>query len=198
MKKLIFATTSKHKLTEIRAMLPGYDVLGLEDIGYHTEIEETGLTLEENATIKALQLYSHIHEASLGEDTGLEVFALDMAPGVHTARYAGNDRDPAKNMDKLLEQLTSKSDRRARFRTVIALADKEGIRLFEGIVNGTISEARSGAGGFGYDPVFIPEGYDKTFAELPSDIKNNISHRAMAVQKLVSFLASENPGGRPV
>lgn len=198
MKKLIFATTSKHKLTEIRAMLPGYDVLGLEDIGYHTEIEETGLTLEENATIKALQLYSHIHEASLGEDTGLEVFALDMAPGVHTARYAGNDRDPAKNMDKLLEQLTSKSDRRARFRTVIALADKEGIRLFEGIVNGTISEARSGAGGFGYDPVFIPEGYDKTFAELASDIKNNISHRAMAVQKLVSFLASENPAGRPV
>lgn len=198
MKKLIFATTSSHKLTEIRAMLSGYDVLGLEDIGYHTEIEETGLTLEENATIKALQLYSHIHEASLGEDTGLEVFALDMAPGVHTARYAGNDRDPDKNMDKLLEQLTSKSDRRARFRTVIALADKEGIRLFEGIVNGTISEARSGAGGFGYDPVFIPEGYDKTFAELPSDIKNNISHRAMAVQKLVSFLASENPAGRPV
>jgi len=197
MKKLIFATTSRHKLNEIRAMLPGHDVLGLEDIGYFTEIEETGLTLEENASIKALQLYSHIHEASLGEDTGLEVFALDMAPGVHTARYAGNDRDPAKNMDKLLEQLTSKSDRRARFRTVIALADKEGIRLFEGIVNGTISEARSGAGGFGYDPVFIPEGYDKTFAELASDIKNNISHRAMAVHKLVSFLASENPAGGP-
>lgn len=189
MNKLIFATTSSHKLREIRAMLPQYEVLGLEDTGYLTEIEETGITLEENALIKARQLFDHIGETSLAEDTGLEVYGLGMAPGVHTARYAGPDRDPVKNMQKLLLELRENTDRRARFRTVIAVAEGEGAQLFEGIVEGTIAHAISGEEGFGYDPVFIPEGYDRTFAELPAEVKNSISHRAKAVRKLVEFLS---------
>ena len=187
MQKLIFATSSPHKLGELRDLLPAYNVLGLEDIGYRHEIDENGATLEENALIKANTLFGHLHEVSLGEDTGLEVFALDMAPGVYTARYAGNDRDPVKNMEKLLSALKGSTDRRARFRTVIAMVGANGSRLFEGIVNGHISDHIAGDGGFGYDPVFIPEGYKMTFAELPRDVKNSISHRAMAVANLVSY-----------
>jgi XTP/dITP diphosphohydrolase len=188
MKKLIFATSNPHKLEEIRDILPGYTILGLEDAGIIEEIQETGTTLEENAIIKAQYLFDKSGKPSFAEDTGLEVFALDGAPGVHTARYAGDERDPNKNMDLLLQNLMDKADRTARFRTVIAYISNQGRELFEGIVTGTIAYEKSGIGGFGYDPVFIPDGYDKSFASLTKEVKNKISHRARAVQALIDHL----------
>lgn len=188
MTSLIFATANAHKLTELSAILPDYDIKGLKDIGIDTDIPETGLTLEENAYIKAKFLFDHTGCISLSEDTGLEVDALGGQPGVHTARYAGDHRHPMDNMHKLLKELANKQDRAARFRTVIALVDADRTLYFEGIVNGQIAMEISGTEGFGYDPVFIPEGYHKTFAELSSDIKNTISHRARAVKKLMEYL----------
>jgi XTP/dITP diphosphohydrolase len=191
--RLIFATANKHKLSEIRAILPNHEVLGLADVDIHDDIPETGKTLEENAAIKVQFLYNILQSGVLSEDTGLEVVALNGAPGVHTARYAGEDRDPLKNMQKLLSELANHTDRSARFRTVIAYINDLGERLyFEGIVNGRIAEAISGTEGFGYDPVFIPEGFDRTFAELPNEIKNAISHRARAVNALVEYLSQGN------
>jgi XTP/dITP diphosphohydrolase len=186
--KLVFATSNTHKLTELRSILSDFEILGLKDIGIHEDIPETGDTLEQNALIKAQYLYDRINEISLSEDTGLEVTALNGAPGVHTARYAGEDRDPHENMDKLLSELATKEDRSARFRTVIAWVDGRETLYFEGVVMGTIAITKSGNEGFGYDPVFIPEGYDSTFADLDSSIKNSISHRARAVAKLVAYL----------
>jgi XTP/dITP diphosphohydrolase len=162
--------------------------LGLRDLGFDVDIEESGKTLEENALLKAEFLYAKIGKSVLAEDTGLEVAALKGSPGVHTARYAGEARDPEANMKKLLLELKGVSDRQAAFRTIIVLRHPKGTEIFEGMVNGSIAESRSGAEGFGYDPVFIPEGYDKTFAELPAQIKNQISHRARALQKLIQFL----------
>ncbi len=188
MKKLIFATSNPHKLEEIRDILSEYTILGLEDAGIIEEIQETGTTLEENAIIKAQYLFDKSGKPSFAEDTGLEVFALDGAPGVHTARYAGDERDPNKNMDLLLQNLMDKADRTARFRTVIAYISNQGRELFEGIVTGTIAYEKSGIGGFGYDPVFIPDGYDKSFASLSKEVKNKISHRARAVQALIDHL----------
>lgn len=186
--KLVFATSNTHKLTELRSILSDFEILGLKDIEIHEDIPETGDTLEQNALIKAQYLYDRINEISLSEDTGLEVTALNGTPGVHTARYAGEDRDPHENMDKLLSELATKEDRSARFRTVIAWVDGRETLYFEGVVMGTIAITKSGNEGFGYDPVFIPEGYDSTFADLDSSIKNSISHRARAVAKLVAYL----------
>lgn len=194
MKKLVFATNNPHKLEEIRAILGSkVEILSLADIGCDADIPETAETLEGNALIKAHYVYDNYKLDCFADDTGLEVDALHGLPGVHTARYAYPDRhDPEANMIKLLEALRENNDRNARFRTVIALIEKGKEHLFEGVVEGVIAREKSGTQGFGYDPVFIPEGNCKTFAELGEDIKNTISHRARAVQKLAEYLASRH------
>lgn len=194
MKKLVFATNNPHKLEEIRAILGSkLEILSLADIGSDADIPETAETLEGNALIKAHYVYDNYKLDCFADDTGLEVDALHGLPGVHTARYAYPDRhDPEANMVKLLEALRENNDRNARFRTVIALIEKGKEHLFEGVVEGVIAREKSGTQGFGYDPVFIPEGNSKTFAELGEDIKNTISHRARAVQKLAEYLASRH------
>lgn len=194
MKKLVFATNNPHKLEEIRAILGSkLEILSLADIGCDADIPETAETLEGNALIKAHYVYDNYKLDCFADDTGLEVDALHGLPGVHTARYAYPDRhDPEANMVKLLEALRENNDRNARFRTVIALIEKGKEHLFEGVVEGVIACEKSGTQGFGYDPVFIPEGNSKTFAELGEDIKNTISHRARAVQKLAEYLASRH------
>lgn len=194
MKKLVFATNNPHKLEEIRAILGSkLEILSLADIGCDADIPETAETLEGNALIKAHYVYDNYKLDCFADDTGLEVDALHGLPGVHTARYAYPDRhDPEANMIKLLEALRENNDRNARFRTVIALIEKGKEYLFEGVVEGVIAREKSGTQGFGYDPVFIPEGNSKTFAELGEDIKNTISHRARAVQKLAEYLASRH------
>lgn len=191
MKKLVFATNNAHKLEEIRAILGSkIEILSLADIGCEADIPETADTLEGNALIKARYVYDNYKFDCFADDTGLEVDALNGLPGVHTARYAYPDRhDPEANMVKLLDALREKNDRNARFRTVIALIEKGEEHLFEGVVEGVIARGKSGTEGFGYDPVFIPQGQQKTFAELGEDTKNSMSHRARAAQKLAEYLA---------
>lgn len=188
--KIVFATNNAHKLKEIREILgSGFEVVSLAEIGCHEDIEETGKTLEENSQIKARYVSQKYHCNCFADDTGLEVEALGGEPGVYSARYAGGaGHDSEANMQKLLMEMQDKDNRKARFRTVITLILDGVEHQFEGIVNGNIARQKSGAEGFGYDPVFVPEGYDKSFAELGEDIKNKISHRARAVSKLVDFL----------
>ncbi len=188
--RIVFATNNQHKLEEIRQILgDNIEVLSLGDIGCHVDIPETGTTLEANALQKAQYIYDHYHMDCFADDTGLEVEALHGAPGVYSARYAGGEgHDSEANMTKLLHELANYNNRKARFRTVIALIQQGEVKEFEGIVNGEITHERSGAAGFGYDPIFRPDGYDKTFAELGNDIKNHISHRARATQKLADYL----------
>ena len=240
MKKIVFATNNEHKLSEIRAILGSqFEVVSLADIGCHEDIPETGETLEENALMKAEYIYNKYHLSCFADDTGLEVEALNGAPGVYSARYAameatvpagspaatvppaspaattpvasaspatvpggsspGLSHDSEANMARLLRELGNNNNRKARFRTVIALIEKKDVcpcgctsikvvHKFEGIVEGEIIRERRGGEGFGYDPIFQPIGYDKTFAELGADIKNQISHRARAVAKLSEFL----------
>ena len=187
--KLVFATNNTHKLKEVRAMLgQEMELLSLRDINCHADIPETGNTLEENALQKAMYIKEHFNMNCFADDTGREVEALNGEPGVYSARYAGGEgHDSAANMKKLLEKLKGIENRRARFRTVIALIRDGQTFYFEGIVNGKITTQLHGEGGFGYDPIFIPEGYEQTFAEL-GEVKNTISHRARAVEKLVKFL----------
>lgn len=186
--KLVFATNNKHKLEEVKKVINNrFEILSLEDIGCHEDIEEPGETLEENAFIKARYVKQKYGYDCFGDDTGLEVEALNGAPGVHSARYAGN-HDSEANIVKLLGELESKPSRKARFRTVIALILDGQEHQFDGIVDGEIITEKKGTAGFGYDPVFVPEGYDKTFAELGEDVKAAISHRARATQKLCQFL----------
>lgn len=189
-RKLVFATNNAHKLDEIRAILGDeIEIVSLADIGCHTDIPETADTLEGNALQKARYVYEHYHCDCFADDTGLEVEALDGAPGVHTARYAYPDRhDPEANTRKLLDALKEKSSRRAQFRTVIALILNGEEHLFDGRVKGSIATEKRGTEGFGYDPVFIPEDSGKTFAELGVEAKNRISHRARAVARLCEFL----------
>lgn len=189
-RKLVFATNNAHKLDEIRAILGDeIEIVSLADIGCHTDIPETADTLEGNALQKARYVYEHYHCDCFADDTGLEVEALDGAPGVHTARYAYPDRhDPEANTRKLLDALKEKSSRRAQFRTVIALILNGEEHLFDGRVEGSIATEKRGTEGFGYDPVFIPEDSRKTFAELGVEAKNRISHRARAVARLCEFL----------
>ncbi len=194
--KIVFATNNRNKLTEIRDILgSGMEVLSLEDIDCHDEIPETGCTLEENAMQKAEYIYRKYGLSVFADDTGLEVDALGGEPGVYSARYAGGEgHDSEANMTKLLANLGENNNRKARFRTVIALIEKADdgaqpkVSQFEGIVCGEIIRERRGQGGFGYDPIFQPEGYDKTFAELGHEVKNKISHRARAVKKLADYL----------
>ena len=189
---IVFATNNPHKLEEIRSILgSAVTVLSLEDIGCLEDIAETGETLEENALIKALYVREHYGYDCFADDTGLEVRALGGEPGIYSARYAGEGHDSEANMTKLLSELQDTTDRRARFRTVIALVRGSEQRFFEGTVEGTITRERRGTGGFGYDPVFMPEGYAGTFAELGSEVKNTISHRAKAVHKLARYLLDD-------
>ena len=188
--KLVFATNNAHKLDEIRAILGNkIEILSLNDIDCHDEIPETADTLEGNALQKAMYIKEHYGYDCFADDTGLEVSALGGAPGVHTARYAENtDHDSEANMNKLLKELEGKNDRSAQFRTVIALLLNGEQHLFEGIVKGDILTVKRGSEGFGYDPVFSPEQYSESFAELGAEVKNKISHRARAVAKLVEYL----------
>ena len=187
---LIFATNNAHKLDEVRSILGSrFTVKSLKEIGCEADIPETADTLEGNALMKARFLYEKYGVDCFADDTGLEVTALGGAPGVHTARYAGN-HDSEANMNKLLKELEKKSDRSAQFRTVIALIIEGKEFLFEGIVKGTIAKEKAGDGGFGYDPIFIPEGFTQTFSQMGNDSKNHISHRALAVEKLYNYLNS--------
>lgn len=188
MKQLNIATNNAHKITEIRNILPEFKIMGLKDLGILADIEENGHTLEDNALIKAKYLHRLTNEMSIGEDTGLEVKALSGEPGVKSARYAGPKCDANDNQNKLLHQLEGVQDRTARFRTVIAVVNRDGsFQIFEGKVNGQISESKRGTNGFGYDPIFIPDGYDMTFGEMAEDEKNKMSHRARAVEKLMEY-----------
>lgn len=189
MKKIVFATNNKHKLDEIRKISEGkLEILSLNDINCRTDIPETGTTLEENALIKARFVKDNFGYDCFADDTGLEVKALDGAPGVYSARYAGEDCRAEDNIRKLLTNLEDISDRRAAFRTVIVLLIGDEQYFFEGAIHGKIIDEKRGESGFGYDPVFVPDGYEQTFAELGEDIKNNISHRAIATTKLIRFL----------
>lgn len=190
MKKIVFATNNKHKLDEIRKILgENFEIVSLKEIGCDIDIPETGNTLEANALQKAEYVREHFGIDCFADDTGLEVDALNGQPGVHSARYAeGTDHDSNANMNKLLKELGNNNNRKARFRTVIALLLNGETHLFEGIVNGHIAYEKHGIEGFGYDPIFVPESYEQSFAELGMNIKNHISHRARAVKKLADFL----------
>lgn len=189
-RKLVFATHNAHKVDEVRAILPAsVELVGPAALGCHDEIPETGNTLRDNALQKVQYIHDRFGVDCFADDTGLEVEALDGAPGVYSARYAGEPADFAKNRAKLLAALTGISNRRAQFRTVVSLILNDKTYFFEGIVTGRIIAEERGVGGFGYDSVFVPDGYDKTFAELPAAVKNSISHRARAMEQLNNFLA---------
>ena len=193
MKKLVFSTNNAHKLEEIRAILGDkVEILSLNDINCHADIPETADTLEGNAELKAAYIYTNYGLDCFADDTGLEVEALNGAPGIYSARYAGGEgHDSEANMKKLLTEMAGKTNRNAQFRTAICLIEKGNKHLFEGIVKGQIIEAKRGNSGFGYDPVFIPEGYNETFAEMGNTEKNKISHRARAVAALCEYLQNE-------
>ncbi len=186
--KLVFASNNAHKLQEVRAILPEHEILSLEDIDCHADIPETADTLQGNSLLKAQYVYDHYHCDCFADDTGLEIEALGNQPGVRTARWAGEPTNPANNRAKALRELAGQTNRNARFRTVITIIRNGNVQQVEGIVRGSIATAEYGNGGFGYDPLFIPEGYDKTFAELPAEVKNTISHRARALQALRQIL----------
>lgn len=195
--KLVFATNNAHKLQEVREILSeNVEVISLHEIGFDKEIDETGLTLEENSRIKAEEVYQFVMHNSqcamidgvFADDTGLEIQVLGGKPGVYTARWAGEPSNPENNRKKALSELAGENNRQAQFRTVVTLIRNGKTEQVEGVVRGEIATAERGDGGFGYDPLFIPEGYDKTFAELPSKVKNGISHRARAMQALCVIL----------
>lgn len=186
--KLVFATNNKHKLEEVKKVVKNkFEILSLEDIGCQEDIEEPGETLEENAFIKARYVKQNYGYDCFGDDTGLEVEALNGAPGVHSARYGG-DHDYEANIKRLLSELQGENNRKARFRTVIALILEGKEYQFDGIAEGEIILEKKGATGFGYDPVFKPNGYNNTYAELGDDVKADISHRARATKQLCEFL----------
>lgn len=190
--KLVFATNNRHKLEEVRAILGNkIEVLSLNDIDCHDDIPETADTLEGNALIKARYIHEKFGVDCFADDTGLEVEALNGEPGVYSARYAGEDCNPEANMYKLLQNLTGENNRNAQFRTVIALIINGEEKLFNGIVKGTISREKMGNAGFGYDPIFIPEGFSESFAQMTSEMKNSISHRYRATDELSNYLKKQ-------
>ena len=192
MEKLVFATNNKHKLAEIKQILGGqFEVLSLEEIGFHQEIEEPYETLVENAFEKARVVHTFCGLNVFADDTGLMVDALNGAPGVYSARYAGEGCSFENNVNKLLQELGNAENRKAKFQTVIALILNEKEHHFVGEVKGEITKAASGNEGFGYDPIFKPDGFSETFAEMDAKTKNSVSHRGRAVQKLVAFLSSK-------
>ncbi len=187
--ELIFATHNANKAKEVKALLPHLEVKSLSEIGFHDDIPETGKTLQDNALIKARTIHKATGKPCFADDTGLEVEALYGAPGVYSARYAGEGANSENNMDKLLAELDAITNRNAQFRTVIAYIDNTGKEhLFEGSVQGEILKARQGGEGFGYDPIFLPEGETESFAEMSAGRKNTMSHRGRAMRKLVEFL----------
>lgn len=190
MKKIVFATNNINKLRELRDIVGDkYEILGLKDIGCDVDIPETSDTLEGNAEIKARFIKEYYGYDCFADDTGLEVDALDGAPGVMSARYAGDNHDSLANMELLLSNMKDKENRKARFRTVIALNINDEIKLMDGIVNGVITHSPQGEKGFGYDPIFKPDGYEETFAMMNSELKNSISHRGKATSKLIDYLS---------
>lgn len=189
MKEICFATNNKHKIAEVSQMLQGkYKLLSLEEIGCHVELPEEQDTLEGNSLQKAAYVWDNYEVSCFADDTGLEVEALNGAPGVYSARYAGPQRSDADNIKLLLQSLEGQQNRKARFRTCVTLILDGKEHQFEGIVNGSITQEWKGDKGFGYDPVFIPEGFEETFAEMTSEQKNAISHRGRAIRKLVDYL----------
>jgi len=189
--KIVFATNNVNKLAEVQKMLPhSIQLLTLKDINCFEEIEETEKTLEGNAMLKANYITQHFGYSCFADDTGLEVDSLHGAPGVYSARYAGKENDSEKNMQKLLTELDHKSDRSAQFRTVVALNINNEQLLFEGVCKGRVLTGNSGKKGFGYDPIFKPVGSASSFAEMTSEEKNTISHRGIAIRKLVEFLTN--------
>lgn len=191
MRKIVFATNNKHKLDEIKEITKGkLEILSLSDIGCYDDIEEMGTTFEANALIKAQYVKSKYGYDCFADDSGLQVDALAGKPGVYTARYAGEKSTSDDNMTKLLAELSGNDNRNARFKAVIALIENGNNHFFEGTIDGIIAQSKSGVGGFGYDPIFVPNGYLQTFAELDIAIKNQISHRAKAVKGLIEFLSN--------
>ena len=190
--RIFFGTNNPHKLREIKEIVGDlYEVISFKDLETPIDVEETESTLEGNAALKARAFYAHTGLPCFSDDTGLEVDALDGRPGVWSARYAGEGCSFDDNINKLLGEMDGKENRSARFRTVIAYYDGEEMRYFEGEVEGNILESRKGTGGFGYDPVFLPEGFQKTFAEMSPDEKNSISHRGRSVRKFADFLRNQ-------
>lgn len=187
---LVFATGNLHKLKEVNMMLEPTQFVSkaMSDYEISDDIIEDGLTMHANAKIKSDFLFDKLNASAMGEDSGLEIESLDMKPGIYTARFAGPQRNDHDNMNKVLDLLKDSDNRKAQFRSVISLNLNGQTHFFEGVVEGKIAMTMSGDGGFGYDPIFIPQGYEKTFAELGSDVKNKFSHRAKAVEKMVAFL----------
>ena len=191
--KLVFASNNKNKIQEIQALVPNtFQIVSLEDIGCFEDIPETADTIEGNAILKANYVTEKYGYDCFADDTGLEVDALNGAPGVYSARYAGEQKDANDNMDKLLSELKDKSNRKANFKTVIALNLNGKQNLFTGIINGKIIEEKIGTNGFGYDPIFVADGFEKTFAELSMEEKSTISHRGIAVKELILFLQKQS------
>ena len=199
--KLVFASNNTHKLEEVRQILPAHvEVISLKELGFFQEIEETGETLEANSNLKAQVVWEWICENGLSDridgvfadDTGLEIAALGGAPGVRTARWAGDEACDVNNRQKALRELQGQEDRSARFRTVVSLITTGNVQQVEGVVLGRIALQEEGAGGFGYDPIFVPEGYENTFASLSAEEKNAISHRGRAMEKLCNILEDKN------
>ncbi len=187
--KLVFATSNQNKANEIQSLIPDViQILSLLDIQCNEEIPETQPTIERNASQKAFYVYEKYNKNCFADDTGLEVESLDGSPGVFSARYAGESRDANQNIDKVLQELELKENRKARFKTVISLVINGNEMQFEGVVNGVILSEKRGESGFGYDPIFLPDGYDLSFAQMDLLTKNKISHRAKAVNKLVEYL----------
>ena len=193
MEKICFATNNLNKLREIQQMLDGkFQIVSLKELGCFVELSENQETLEGNSLEKAEFVYKNFKVAVFADDTGLEINALDGAPGVYSARYAGLQRDSLDNMNKALSELKGKENRKARFRTVVTLIKDGQTNQFEGVVDGKISDKLTGKDGFGYDPIFIPEDHSITFAEMTMEEKNEISHRKRAIEKLVEFLVKQS------
>ena len=187
---LLFATSNKNKVLEIKKVLPKeFNIKSLDDIGFYEEVPENENTIEGNAIFKANYIYKKYNLNVFADDTGLEVDSLNGKPGVHSARYAGISKNSTENINKLLKKLKNKKNRKARFKTIIALILNSKIHTFEGVVEGIITKKPKGENGFGYDPVFIPSGYTKTFGELSIEEKNSISHRSLAMNKLIDFIS---------
>lgn len=187
--KLIFATHNKNKIKEVKSLIPEtIELLSLSEIDINEEIEETASTIEGNASLKVKSIYDQTNINCFADDSGLLVDALNGAPGVYSARYAGEQKNDGDNIEKLLIELTEKENRKAHFKTVMALIIDGKEFLFEGVINGTIIKEKRGTNGFGYDPVFMPDGHLQTFAEMDFETKNSISHRGIALKKLVEFL----------
>jgi XTP/dITP diphosphohydrolase len=190
--RIVFASNNQNKFREIQGLIPHHiQLLTLDDIGFFDDIEETGNTLEENSLLKAKTIFDFCQIPTIADDTGLEVYALDMAPGVFSARYAGEQKSSEDNIDKILTQILNHENRKARFRTIFTLVDGKRTIQFEGAVEGRIATEKHGNQGFGYDPIFYPENELRTFAQMSLEEKNNFSHRARSLQKLIGYLAQE-------